>query len=280
MRGSSALSEWFERLPAPAVWGLIAAVAMMLVDGPHGRLKTPIWTLASPLLEALHTPLSVYRHVEEEVGSWLLQRERIQTLEQQISQLRSDLADAAVVRSERDRLAQLLGMERPANFKALAAFPIGFDPEGIEWLMLDRGSADGVESGQIVVAAQGLVGQVREVSHWTCRVELITASTARIPIESQDNHARAILVGQGGQTLQISFLKRGLPMPIGEQWLTSGMGGRFPAGIPVAQTLKVLTEEGAFASASAQPLVPFSALRSVLLLVPLPTPTPVQGGGK
>ncbi|MEM8826522.1 MAG: rod shape-determining protein MreC [Pseudomonadota bacterium] len=97
------------------------------------------------------------------------------------------------------------------------------------------GAQDGVESGQPVRTAAGLIGRTVEVGRNAARVLLITDASSRIPVRVVRTGIPALLLGQGDATVEIDLTgPTSNDVVLGDRLVTSGDGGLFAPGIPVA----------------------------------------------
>jgi rod shape-determining protein MreC len=119
-----------------------------------------------------------------------------------------------------------------------------------------------------VINDQGVIGQVLHVGSTTSRVLLITDSSHGIPVRVLRNDLRAIASGSGElDKLELRNLPRNTDVQVGDLLVTSGLGGRFPEGYPVATVTRSDYVEGKpFAQVEAKPLVALDRLRYLLLL--------------
>jgi rod shape-determining protein MreD len=119
-----------------------------------------------------------------------------------------------------------------------------------------------------VINDQGVIGQVLHVGSTTSRVLLITDSSHGIPVRVLRNDLRAIASGSGElDKLELRNLPRNTDVQVGDLLVTSGLGGRFPEGYPVATVTRSDYVEGKpFAQIEAKPLVALDRLRYLLLL--------------
>ena len=135
-------------------------------------------------------------------------------------------------------------------------------------VLINKGALDGVYNGQPVINDQGVIGQVLHVGSTTSRVLLITDSSHGIPVRVLRNDLRAIASGSGElDKLELRNLPRNTDVQVGDLLVTSGLGGRFPEGYPVATVTRSDYVEGKpFAQVEAKPLVALDRLRYLLLL--------------
>ncbi len=105
-------------------------------------------------------------------------------------------------------------------------------------VVIDKGSVNGVYEGQPVISDKGVVGQVVAVAKLTSRVLLICDATDALPIQVLRNDIRVIAAGNGcTDDLQLEHLPANTDIRVGDVLVTSGLGGRFPEGYPVAGCL-------------------------------------------
>jgi rod shape-determining protein MreC len=121
------------------------------------------------------------------------------------------------------------------------------------------------------------MGQVVEVGVSNSRVLLITDATHSIPVQVNRNGVRAIAEGTGSLgTLEIRHVSATTDIREGDLLVTSGLGGRFPVGYPVAVVSVVERDPGqAFARILAVPSAALDRSRHVLLVF---TDDPEQDG--
>src|SRR5690606_18925291 len=101
-------------------------------------------------------------------------------------------------------------------------------------LVLDAGSRDGVHAGQSVIDAGGLLGQIIAVQPGTATVLLLTDPDHAVPVVVARSGVRLVAYGKGrSDQLELANIPLSSDIRIGDALVTSGLGGRFPAGFPV-----------------------------------------------
>ncbi len=173
------------------------------------------------------------------------------------------------LRAENARLRALLNSAALLRSDVLVAELIGVSPDPVRHQMiLNKGSVDGVYIGQPLIDEKGLLGQIVEVSNLSSRVLLITDATHSIPVQINRNGVRAIAEGTGVLgSLEIRHVAATTDIQEGDLLVSSGLGGRFPVGYPVAVVSKVSRDPGhAFAIVEASPVAALDRSRHVLLV--------------
>lgn len=173
------------------------------------------------------------------------------------------------LQAENVRLRALLNSSAMLRDDVLVAELIGVSPDPVRHqLVLNKGETEGVFVGQPLIDADGLLGQVIEVSPVNSRVLLITDATHSIPVQVNRNGVRAIAEGTGSLTsLEIRHVSATTDIQEGDLLVTSGLGGRFPVGYPVAVVSTVERDPGeAFAHITATPSAALDRSRHVLLV--------------
>ncbi len=142
-------------------------------------------------------------------------------------------------------------------------------------LVLAAGSREGVRLGQAVIDAGGLLGQVVEVTPLHSTVLLLTDPDHAVPVMIARNGVRLIAYG-GGDRLELRDVPLNRDVEVGDTLVTSGLGGRFPPGFPVATITALRPDESqAFLVGELAPAAQLDRGRDVLLLrsgAPLPLP--------
>src|SRR6185312_5428577 len=107
-------------------------------------------------------------------------------------------------------------------------------------VLLNRGTSNGVFKGQAVMDEKGLLGQTLHVGPWSAEVILITDPEHAVPVQIERNGLRTIAVGAGDTaSLALPYLPANADVKTGDLLVTSGLGGVFPAGYPVARVAEV-----------------------------------------
>lgn len=172
--------------------------------------------------------------------------------------------------TEIELLSALLDFARARPENAYqAAQVIGRDPSPfLHYIVINRGSDDGIRRGMPVVAQQGLVGRVAQVTANAARVELITDPAAQVSVRMQPSEVDGVLAGSITGDLAIDLIPQDAVLQPGDLVFTSGIGGLYPSNILIGQVSGVQQEAQAlFQTADVQPVVDFTRLEIVLVIV-------------
>jgi rod shape-determining protein MreC len=215
-------------------------------------------------------------------------RERNAALEAEVARLNGEVVRLQENEADLRILSSLVNYaQTQPNNQYLAANVIGRDSNALlGFIILDRGTDDGVRRGMPVVTGDGLVGTVIEVTRNACKVRPITDPVSRIATRLQLSREAGVVEGGIGGTLQLNFISQQAQVSEGELVLTSGLGGDYPADIVVGSVTNVqqLNFE-VLQSATLIPAVDFGQLEIVLIITDFdpidlapffsqPTPTP------
>ena len=244
----------------------------MLADLRLNALQT-----TRSLLDIGAAPVYWVADIPSRLGDWndTHVKSRADLLEQNDRLMRENLVlqgrsqQMASLQAENVRLRALLNSTAMLRDDVLVAELIGVSPDPVRHqLVLNKGGLDGVFLGQPLIDADGLLGQIVEVSGVNARVLLITDATHSIPVQVNRNGVRAIAEGTGSLTsLEIHHVSATTDIREGDLLVTSGLGGRFPVGYPVAEVSRVERDPGeAFAHILARPSAALDRSRHVLLV--------------
>ena len=174
-----------------------------------------------------------------------------------------------VLAAENNRLRELLNASSLVEDSVIVSELIGINPDPyVHEVVINKGEQDGVRIGQAVVDANGLMGQVIQASQLTARVLLISDSSHAVPVQVNRNGLRAVAVGKGVHRRAGAGKRPGhRRYQGGDLLVSSGLGGRFPPGYPVATVTRVAHDPGRpFAHVLARPAAQLNQSRLVLVL--------------
>ncbi|HNQ93216.1 MAG TPA: rod shape-determining protein MreC [Anaerolineales bacterium] len=205
-------------------------------------------------------------------------RQRNAELEAEVSELQAQVIQLQQRVGETEILAALVDFSRanPDNtYKA--AEVIGRDPSPfLHYVIINRGSNDGILRGMPVVTDQGLVGRVDAVIADAARVQLITDPASNVNVRLENAQTDASLVGSVTGDLELELIPQETNVEAGDLVLTSGLGGGYPPDLIVGQVVNIRARDfDLFQQATVQPVVDFNRLQIILVIVNF---TPVDIG--
>jgi rod shape-determining protein MreC len=196
-------------------------------------------------------------------------RQRNAELEAQVSQLQAQLIEMQQRVNETEILAALVDFSRSNPESTYrAASVIGRDPSPfLHYIIINRGSNDGIRRGMPVVTNQGLVGRIDAVIADAARVQLITDPASAVNVYLRNADTSAVLFGSVTGDISLDMISQDVVVEPGDLILTSGLGGGYPSDLIIGQVVTVRTLEfELFQQATVQPAVDFSRLEIVLVI--------------
>ncbi len=170
------------------------------------------------------------------------------------------------------RLRSLLNFKKSIATPLLPAEVVAFDPSGwFQTILIDKGRKDGMVRDMAVVSAEGLVGRVIGVSSRHAKVLLILDGNSAVDALIQRSRARGILVGLGRERCLLKYVQRNEDVRVGDQVISSGMGGVFPKGLLLGEVQEVVRgDSGLFQRVEVAPAANFNRLEEVMVVVQVP----------
>lgn len=190
--------------------------------------------------------------------------------------LQADAANTADLRTENERLRQLLELSDRRKDLRLQAARVAARSNSAYFrvlsLELDLEGHAPVAEGMPIIAPGGVVGQIRTLVGGRAEVLLVTDTRSAIDVVLEQSRARGVAVGTGEPdrySARLDYLERAVEAVDGERVLTTGDDGRYPAGLVVGEVaVEAGAEEtGPFQSARVRPLVEFGALEEVFVVL-------------
>ncbi|UDL07390.1 rod shape-determining protein MreC [Marinobacter sp. CA1] len=175
----------------------------------------------------------------------------------------------AALAAENNELRQLMNSSELLDDRVVVAEIVSVSPDPFSHeVVINKGSRDGLSAGQAILDAHGLMGQVVQTSSFTSRVLLISDSSHAVPVEVVRNGLRAILLGNGDiDALELVHVPDTADVREGDLLVSSGLGGRFPKGYPVAEVSGIHKDPGEpFVQIDARPKAELSRSEMVLVV--------------
>jgi rod shape-determining protein MreC len=271
------------------LFAVLAVVVMYLDQRAHyiERVRYVLQAAAYPIQLAVNSPPTAWRWLQESFATRA-------ALESDNARLRARARDLELLAMRYDALARENGALRglsaalpPVADRWLAAEIVNLQMSSLRQRMLiDRGASNGVFEGQAVLDESGVIGQTTHVGPWSADVILITDPEHALPVRIERTGLRTIAVGAGdASSLALPYLPSNADVHGGDLLVTSGLGGVFPEGYPVARVTEVHRDAvQPLAQVRAAPLAHVAADAEVMLVwfrqgqPAAPTPPPNAAG--
>ena len=253
----------------------LVSIVLMGVDFRFHYLKnirqtTNVFT--KPFHAVLNLPSDLYDFTTQYFSNQSQLIHENETLKLDMDRLKADLQRLDFIDQENHQLKNLLEVKNALKFKTEAVSIIysRFDPFS-QKIIIDGGQNKNFQTGQPVINALGLVGQISNVYPETSEVTLVIDKRMSVPIQIQRNGLRAITNGNGqNETISLSYLPNSVDVIKGDILKTSGIDTIYPEGIAVAEVLEIYNNPKLpFAIIICNPI---SAIRShghVLVVTPI-----------
>jgi rod shape-determining protein MreC len=266
---------------------VLVAVSISVIVLDHRQNELPVIRAALsaaawPLQMLVHSPLAAWDYLSASFATrahLLAENETLRATarENDLRLLRLD----AIEQENRELRGLLSAAPRDAERTEVATI-LRVDLDALRHrVLIDRGSKDGVTRGQAVLDGHGIFGQTTAVGLLASEVILLSDPTHAVPVQVERNGLRTIAVGTGdAHRLLLPYLPRNADVRVDDLLLSSGLGGVFPAGLPVARVTDVRRDPSQpLAAVMAEPAAALDRDRQVLLVwhearVPLPASDP------
>lgn len=227
-----------------AIVGIVIAIFMLILArvDPRGydAVKGLALDITAPISSAGRSVTGFFGGIGDGISNYFRAGSQNAELHAELAAARRALVSAQAAQAENRRLNALLGLARSTPDEIVIARIVGSSFEAPRRLAtLAAGSSSGVAVGQPVRAPEGLIGRVVETGRWASRVLLVSDGGSNVPVRAVRHGVPAIAVGRGDGTVELRTLEVGQnPFRPGDILVTSGVGGIFPPGVPVATVVR------------------------------------------
>lgn len=188
-------------------------------------------------------------------------------LENEVAELKKQLADVKEITYENDLLRTQLGFSARQNLSLAPARVIGYEPDNVrKFITIDRGSSVGIKKGMAVISNGVLVGFIDSVNSYTSQVFLASDPDFRIRALGQDNRAQGTIKGQIGQGYVMDRIAQNEVIKPGETVITAG-SDTVPKGLVIGQVESVERSDNAiFQTADVKPPINLNKLELIFVV--------------
>lgn len=277
MAGGTAIKTIFVQGPVPGFRLLLVIVlsaVLIVADARFDRLtavRSVIGTAMAPVHWLGNAPFELQNWI---AGLFTTRDDLLaenEDLKARLLILERRALKYAALASENNELRRLMNSSEVLDDRVIVGEIVGVSPDPFSHeVVINKGSRDGVTVGQAILDAHGLMGQVQQTSSFTSRVLLVSDSSHAVPVEVVRNGLRAILLGNGDiNSLELVHVPDTADIRDGDLLVSSGLGGRFPKGYPVAEVAAITKESGEpFVNIDATPKARLNQSRLVLVVFP------------
>ncbi len=255
------------------------SIALMMMDHRQNHIKSlraGLSVLVYPLQLAVEMPGAVSEWFRESLATRRQLQEENVSLRTQLLMLKARSQKLQALETENIRLRELLDSSFKIGERVLVAelMSVNLDPYKHQ-VVINKGELDKIYPGQPILDADGIMGQVVHVGPYTSTAVLITDTAHALPVQVNRNGIRTIALGSGTiNRLELPYIPNNADIQPGDLLVSSGLGGRFPPGYPVAVVQGVQHDPGRpFAAVIATPSAQLNRSREILLVWPDDTST-------
>jgi rod shape-determining protein MreC len=258
-------------------WSVKAPEKQTLLDRVVVRLAAPLQGVVAGLFGRVSSVWTGYVAV---IG---VQQEN-QVLRRQNAELRAQLASQSALALRAQRLERLLDLRAQVLADTAVAQVISIETSRqfrVVRVRIDRGGVE-MKPGMPVIAAEGVVGRIARAVGPYADVQLLTDARSAVDVVIPRSESRGVMKGTGSDNryvCRVEYVLKKEQIEVGQDVLTSGLGGSFPRDLPVGKVVAVRRSDASlYQEIEVEPSVSFGHLREVLIVLsPPPPPDPDAG---
>ncbi len=232
---------------------LFIAIFLILSDHKYSYLDN----IKQSVNTLIKTPINFVVNQSSDFYQWINQQSSVETkdtlrkrndyLSNQVIELKAKLQAQEALESDNKKLSQLLHVSYTIKKKKLTLVRVSNISQSRlkKQVTINKGSDDGLEVGQVALGIEGVVGQITQVTPQHSTVLMITDPTQHIPVQNKRNGIRGISKGiaSAQEKLDVGFIESHLDVQLGDVFLSSSIGAKFPAGHLVGKVTHVEKHE-------------------------------------
>jgi rod shape-determining protein MreC len=221
------------------VLALIGIFALWRIDSPRvERFRAAVIDGFVPSMQWAMAPVTWAADVMDDFQSYQRLLAQNQQLREELKQMKQWKEAALQLEQKNARLLDLNQVRLDPRLTHVTGVVLADSGSPFrQSVLLNVGARDGIIDGWATMDGLGLVGRISGVGDKTSRVILLTDSNSRVPVVVQPSGQRAILSGDNGDLPPLDFLEDPAEIRPGDQVVSSGDGGVFPAGLLVGSVV-------------------------------------------
>lgn len=224
---------------------LMIALVLMWFDSKNPAWFSPIRNISHAAMQPIYQLSLLPSYTEHWVSGRLqskeaLRRENVQ-LQSALIHAQAKLQQQDYILAQNARLQGILSTTTPEQFDLNLAQVIGTDTNVLKQIVvLNKGAQDAVKVGQTVIDENGILGQILNVYPNTSRLLLLTDTQQSVAVTIKRTGQRAIVTGEGSpNALRLDYVFKTSDVRVGDELVSSGLGGRIPAGYRVGRVAHI-----------------------------------------
>ncbi len=223
-------------------------------------------SVTQPFLNAAHQTGDFVRSKWRFLKEALKAQAENEELREAIESLKLQMSDLKEARLENERLRRLLKFQSENAFKTISAQVIAHDiSHWSYYITINKGAKDGIYEEMPVLAGEGLMGKVVEVTPHAANVILLIDSESKAGALIQETRDVGLVEGDGTPLLKMTYIDLHAQIQVGQTVVTSGLGGIYPKGIPIGSVVQIGEDQNRLGLyAVVKPITDFSKLEEVL----------------
>jgi rod shape-determining protein MreC len=273
------MPDLLKRIGAPLVVAflLILTIISMLSDrrpGNEVRAALPWWQavvleVTAPIERIISAPIDGVKGFFADYVDLLSVRSDNRRLRRRISEIEAENLQFREALVSSGHLARVASMRDEIEIPMLPAEVVGLDvAPWFRSVLVDRGTQHGVEPGHPVITHEGVVGVVTATSDHAAKTMLLLDRQSAIDALVQRSRARGVLRGVGRARLEFEFVVRSADVVVGDEVVTSGLGGVFPKGLRLGRVAELRDAGGRLTRiAIIEPAVDLGRLEQVFVML-------------
>lgn len=236
------MGELLKRLATPLVVvfvGLLAVISMVSdrrVREEGGRdlpwWQASLYEVTAPVERMIAAPFDGVREFYDGYVDLIGVRAENRRLARRVAEVEAENLQFREALVASGHLARIASMRDEVEIPMLPAEVVGLDvAPWFRSVLVDRGTAQGVEPGHPVITHEGVVGVVTATSGNAAKTMLLLDRQSAVDALVQRSRARGVVRGTGGDRLEFEFVVRDADVVEGDEVVTSGLGGVYPKGL-------------------------------------------------
>jgi rod shape-determining protein MreC len=245
---------------------IILAVLLLTVGRGSGLLRPVISVVMAPLrpvTRLLTTGTEAAVEFAAERESYAELQGHVDELERAVAEMQVEIVRLREIEQDYYRIADLIDYAAAnPDENLVTADVVGRDTSSyLRWIIINRGTRDGIQVGNPVISPLGLVGRVENVTANLSWVRLANDPSSAVNARLQNAGVEGTVIGQLQGGLRMEYIPQQALVEAGDLIVTSGLGGTFPRGIVIGQVISVQRQQAdLFQAAEVRPTVDFDDL--------------------